>query len=292
MRIVGTRRAEAGEGIVWDAVAGRLLWVDIRGRQVIETDPDAAEDEQGERAWPTGELACAVVPDATGGVVVALESRLVRLDRTTGRTEPLSAPPGHPASHRFNDAALDRQGRLVIGTMPKAGVRGEPGGTLYAYADRTWRTLDRGFRSINGLALSPDGGTLFLSDSHPSVRTIWCCSYDPATGDVGERRAFARIEGGAGRPDGATVDRDGGYWIAGVGGGQIHRFDRDGRLDRSIAVPFEKPSKVAFGGKSLDRMFVTSLAVQLDRPDPEGLAGALIEIDPQARGVPEVPFAG
>ncbi len=59
----------------------------------------------------------------------------------------------------------------------------------------------------------------------------------------------------AGRPDGATLDEDGGLWCALVGGGQLARFVA-GRLDRTVALPVANPTDVTFGGPGLDRLFV------------------------------------
>ena len=60
--------------------------------------------------------------------------------------------------------------------------------------------------------------------------------------------------------DGATVDADGCYWMAGFGGWQVVRITPDGRADRIIEMPVEKPSKVMFGGAALDTLYVTSIS--------------------------------
>lgn len=92
-----------------------------------------------------------------------------------------------------------------------------------------------------------------------------------------------------GIPDGMTVDASGGIWIAHWGGGRVSRFTPDGKLDRDIRLPASQISSCVFAGENLDRMFVTSAAV--DRPD-EPLAGTLFEIDPGTVGLAPNLFDG
>ena len=109
------------------------------------------------------------------------------------------------------------------------------------------------------MAFSPDGKTMYVSDSHPDVQTIWSCDYDADTGTPHAPRVFVDMKPLPGRPDGAAVDADGGYWICGNDAGLVHRFTPDGRLDMSLAVPVKKPAMCAFGGSGLDTLFVTSI---------------------------------
>ncbi len=106
----------------------------------------------------------------------------------------------------------------------------------------------------NGLAFSPDGRTMYLSDSHPARQAVWAYDYDTDTGTPSNPRLFIDMNRYPGRPDGAAVDADGGYWICGNDAGQVHRFTPDGRLDRSLAVPVAKPAMCAFGGAGLDTL--------------------------------------
>ena len=88
---------------------------------------------------------------------------------------------------------------------------------------------------------------------------------------------FVDTHGLAGRPDGGTVDADGCYWMAGVGGWQLVRFTPAGKVDLIVEVPVEKPTKIAFGGAALDVIYVTSIGMPLT-PGTE-------ERQPQAGGI-------
>lgn len=158
-------------------------------------------------------------------------------------------------------------------------------GKLYRF-DATKGTFDvmrEQMITPNGMAFSADGRTMYLSDSHPSRQVVWAYDYDTDTGTPSNGRLFIDMNAYPGRPDGATVDEDGCYWICGNDAGLVHRFTPDGRLDRSMSVPFAKPAMCAFGGSDLNMLFVTS--IRTDDSDP--LSGAVVALRPGVRGTPE-----
>jgi sugar lactone lactonase YvrE len=163
---------------------------------------------------------------------------------------------------------------------------------MYRYSARQSAPLSAQLSDFivpNGLAFSPDGQTMYLSDSHPSVQAIWAFDYDIDTGTPHNRRLFVDMHKHPGRPDGAAVDADGCYWICGNDAGLIHRFTPDGRLDRSLAVPVKKPSMCAFGGRNLDTLFVTSIRPAGDLTD-QPLAGGVFALQPGVTGLEETLF--
>jgi sugar lactone lactonase YvrE len=139
----------------------------------------------------------------------------------------------------------------------------------------------------NGLAFSPDGRTLYLSDSHPSRQLIWAFDYDIDSGTPHNRRVFVDMNDHPGRPDGAAVDSHGCYWICAIDAGLVLRFTPQGKLDRALPVPVKKPTMCAFGGPRLDTLFVTSIRPQgIDLAD-QPLAGGVFALNPGVQGLPE-----
>jgi sugar lactone lactonase YvrE len=192
---------------------------------------------------------------------------------------------------RFNDGRCDRQGRLWAGTMVMNMGLASKAGALYRYDAAGLQRVMDGLITPNGLGFSPDGRVMYLSDSHPSVQSIWAFDYDTDSGTPSNRRLFVDMNVYPGRPDGAAVDADGCYWICGNDAGLIHRFTPAGKLDRSLAVPVKKPAMCAFGGAGLDTLFVTSIRPggDVDLSD-QPLAGSVFALRPGVRGLPEPAF--
>ena len=274
--------AICGESPVWDAETCVLWWVDIHAQQVHRLSWPEARDE----AWPApGRPSCLVLTPG-GGVVVAVERGLFAFDPRDGRFTLLASCDEEPPAHRLNDGRCDRQGRFWIGTLPEA--LDAPSGGMLRY-DAGSRRLHRVFGGLivpNGLAFSPDGATMYHADSR--ARTVWRRPLDSA-GIPGPARVFATFGDGQGRPDGAAVDAEGGYWIAHVTGGRVSRFAPDGRLDLTIALPVSRPTMCAFGGPDLDVLFITSGTEHLDATQraAEPLAGGIFACRPGPRGLLE-----
>ena len=165
-------------------------------------------------------------------------------------------------------------------------------GQLYRYSvkDGLSEPVVSNLLTQNGLAFSPDGRTMYLSDSNPDSQQVWAFDYDTVTGTPSNQRLFVDMRSHPGRPDGAAVDADGCYWTCGNDEGCILRFTPSGTLDRTIELPMAKPSMCSFGGPGLDTLLVTSISAGQDPLDP--WAGATILLRPGVQGVAETPFGG
>ena len=283
---IGDMRCGVGESPVWHASEAALYWTDIPNRTLWRFDPASGRIDQ----WAVPEMAGCMAMTADGGWLLAMETGIFRIGRlVAGQPAPtprrVAAVVHARDGMRFNDGRCDRQGRFWAGTMVMDMSLAATDGKLYRFDARTGG-LDviRGeMITPNGLAFSPDGSTMYVSDSHPARQAVWAYDYDIDTGTPSNGRVFIDMNLYPGRPDGAAVDADGCYWICGNDAGQVHRFTPDGRLDRSVAVPFAKPAMCAFGGADLDTLYVTS--IRTDDTDP--LSGAVVALRPGVRGTPE-----
>ena len=250
-------RARLGEGAVWDTGDQALWWTDIKGRKIHRTAEDGTDEvvDFGE------EVGCLARRD-DGGLVLAARSGFHLFDPSTGARTPIGDPERHLPDNRFNDGATDNRGRFWAGTMNDDTSFPERCGSFYRLGTdrRIVRELP-GVFTTNGMTFSPDGRTMYFSDSNPGVRSIWRADYDPDTGAPSNIRLFFDTREVAGRPDGGTVDADGCYWMAGVSGGQVVRITPEGRVDKIIEMPVEKPTKTMFGGANLDILYVTTIGM-------------------------------
>ena len=288
-------RNGVGESPVWDAARQRLFWVDIPARTLWSWSATSGQSRQWTAPEQTGCIALAAGSEATpfGRWVAAMESGLALLTPQTDGAlehEPLASVNHPQTGMRFNDGRCDRQGRFRAGTMVADMSLAATSGSLYAL-DRdpqglALRGLEAGYITPNGMGFSPDGRTMYVSDSHPKRQTVWAFDYDTDTGTPHDRRVFIDFKPLPGRPDGAAVDADGCYWICGNDAGLVHRFTPAGKLDRSLPVPVNKPAMCAFGGAGLDTLFVTSIRPGGDLSD-QPLAGGVFALRLGVRGLDE-----
>lgn len=269
---------QLGESPVWCDREQVLYWVDIAAGALHRLDPAQAG---GHSVHELGRTVACIALTESGDLLLGLADGLFRFNVIDATLLPYAQFEADRPENRPNDAAMGRDGRFYLGSM-KAAPDGVPGGALYRLDPdgHMVRLLD-GLHVSNGLAVSPDGGTLYLSDSWKDVRRIW--AFDLKDGALSNRRVFFDTTGLPGRPDGGCVDAEGYYWSAAIDGGQLLRISPAGSVDRVIDMPVKKPTKCCFGGPDLDVLYVTSLGATDDSPH----AGALMALRPGVKGLVE-----
>ncbi len=284
IEVVAALDAELGEGPVWDVRSARLAWVDILGRRIYLTDPLTGSTEEIRVPLHVG----AVAPREAGGFIAALQDGFWVIGDGPPRRIAAIAEAG--PTLRFNDGKCDPAGRFWAGTMAYDQASGAA--ALYRLdLDGRAAPVLTGVTISNGLAWSHDGCTMYYIDT-PTQR-IDAFSFEPATGELSDRRTVVHIPAEAGSPDGMTIDDEGGLWVALWGGSAIHRYV-NGQLDRVIGLPVSQPTSCAFGGADLDELYITSawegLSSSARKAQP--LAGALLRVRPGVRGVSPSVFVG
>ncbi len=287
--IVDAKNA-VGESPVWVPEHNALYWVDIPARQMLRW----RANDGAVVMWTGPEMFGCVAHVEGNHWLAAAETGVFSvqlLEKAGMHSEPFTSVNHASTDMRFNDGRCDRQGRLLAGTMFMDMSAAKRIGKVYQFSGKgDARELLDDFVTPNGMAFSPDGRTMYLSDSHPSVQTIWAFDYNTETGTPSNRRVFVDMHGYPGRPDGAAVDAEGCYWICGNDAGVVHRFTPEGKLDRSLSLPVKKPAMCAFGGVNLDVLFVTSIRPSgIDLSD-QPLAGGVFALNPGVRGLSEPTF--
>jgi sugar lactone lactonase YvrE len=269
-------RLAVGESPLWDEGRLCLWWVDVEGRTIHRRG--LADGDH--RSWIIPEAPAALALDEGGGLIVAAGLGWHGFDAATGALALIAPCPAQRPRTRFNDGVVDARGRFWTGTLHEAR---EPLGELFCLHEGRTFSAAGGLRTQNGCAISPDGKTFYLADSHPDIRTIWAHDFNMEAGSLENRRVFHRPR--QGRPDGAAMDADGCLWFAAVDGGCIVRLDPQGREIEAIALPVSRPTKPAFGGERLGTLFVTTMSLGTDAAS-EPLAGSVFAIETGVRGLP------
>lgn len=151
-----------------------------------------------------------------------------------------------------NDLVVSRKGFIYITeTGPKQITMIDPKGVK--------RVVDTGISKPNGITLSPDQGTLVVSDYGGT--NVWAFRVE-ADGTLSSKAPYMTMRAPVDKPDvaggdGMTVDVAGRYYVTTALGVQM--FDETGRLGGLLSKPQNKGVvSVAFAGSDLSWLYVAS----------------------------------
>ena len=272
--------ATLGEGPVWVARDAALWFVDIKQHRVHRFDPASGEHRSFAAPCQVGW----VLPADDGAFLAGLQYGVARFDPATGAFDTIRDPEPDLPGNRLNDATVDAAGRVWFGTMDD-GEKADSG-RLWQFDRGTFQGNDLAPVCItNGPAISPDGRTLYHTDTAGRVIHAVPLNDD---GTLGSPRVFATIDPADGWPDGSTVDAEGHVWIGLWGGARARRYDPDGRVAAEVRFPCPNVTKIAFGGPDLRTAYATTARAGLDPSvlEAQPLAGDLFAFDPGVAGLP------
>ena len=151
-----------------------------------------------------------------------------------------------------NDFVADRTGGVFMSASGPWETGPIVGKILYRGVDGSLRTVADDLHYANGLALSPDGKTLYCSETY-GYRIV---AFDVgANGSLSNRRSSpgsTTSQGGGPplAPDGLKTDAKGNLYIALYEGGKVLVADPSGKLLATIDPPAPNVSNVGFGADS------------------------------------------
>ncbi|MDI9334241.1 MAG: SMP-30/gluconolactonase/LRE family protein [Cytophagales bacterium] len=263
-----------GESPFWHPTEQRLYWVDILGRQIHRLHLASNVQE----SWQMPQEACCIAPAQTNGkpsgLVIALRDGFYRGTVWGEAVTPIATVgTGHfdfdTRTHRFNDGKCDSQGRFWCGTMNEPRTAND--GVLYSLEMQGGQAVvtrqATGMTVSNGLAWSKDDRTMYWSDSFG--HTLHGFDWNAKTNVLANRRVLKDFppkskEKGTGpvyggRPDGATVDSEGNYYVCLMEAGAILKLSPTHQALARIPLPVKFATMPCFGGADLKTLFITSL---------------------------------
>lgn len=290
---------DLAEGVIWDDRAGLLRWVDIWAGRVLSgvLEGDRVTDI---RSLDLGQTVGAVALAEDGGLLVAGARSLITISPesavSAGAVSAGAVPEGaisvgpdllgDRSDVRFNDGSVDPQGRFLVGTL----ALGETTGLevlLRVSPDGSVETLREGIRLSNGIGFSPDGGTVYHTDT--DAGTVSRHSYGPGAFDHDEPWVTV-LDDFAHHPDGVSVDSEGMLWVAQWGGSRVLRFSPTGVLLATVTVDATQASCPGFVGPDLDRLVITTAQEGLGAFTDQ--SGALFVAEVGATGLPSPRWGG
>ena len=275
---------QLGEGPLWHSKEKALYWVDIEGECFHRFFPGTGNQETYLIGQPIGCLAFR----ENGGLLMALRDGLGFWDLENQNLEIVTNPEASRENARFNDGKVDRKGRLWAGTIGE-----DANSALYRFGpDGSIHTMETGITISNGIGWSPDDKTMYYTDSAP--RLIYSYDFDLPSGQITNQKTFVKVPVTEGFPDGLSVDSEGFIWSAQWDGWRITRYDPDGKVERVIKMPMQRPTSCTFGGDDLDQLYITSAWTGLKESDrrEQPFAGDLFCIQTEIRGQPATDFIG
>ena len=240
------------EGPVWDPARG-LIFSDVvfGGAFCLGSDGTVAE------IFPHKKGMGGMALHENGGLVVS--GRNISLKPAGGGASVTILDPDESRGEMgFNDLTVDPDGRIYCGSVAFRPVGSDdepkPGALYMIDLDGTAHMQWPDVQLTNGIGTSPDGGTIYHSDS--LTHAVW--AYDRgADGQLSNRRQFAHL--GDGRtPDGLALAADGSVWVADARGANVRIFNADGSERDPLPVPQPMVTSVCFGGDDLQTLYVVT----------------------------------
>jgi sugar lactone lactonase YvrE len=231
--------------------AGKLWASDVLAGTVLTVTPGGGPEVVARiEGLPSG---LGLLPDGRAIVVSMLRRQLLEV---SANGERLYADLRAVLTGTPNDMIVDGEGRAFVGDIgfDLLGPRARHAGRIICVLpDGRARAVADGLDYPNGIAVSADGGSLFVAESEAG----WITSF--AVASDGSLTARSRVgDFGAGSPDGICLDASGAIWVSLFEAGEFVRMGRDGQvLDRVVA---RSPRAVAcvLGGRTRDSLFCVS----------------------------------
>ncbi len=242
--------------------------------------------------FPAGNHVACCTLHANGGLMLGGRNGFYRLS-FKGEIQLAEPRSNEPVPTLVNDIIADPLGRVFGGQECFTEQQIYEPGVLYRIdTNGSISIVEEGLHISNGMGFSPDLRTFYLVDTIP--RKVYAYDYNISTGNISNRRILISLTQDDGLPDGMTVDSEGFLWIAKWFDSSISRFDPDGKLERTLALPVAQPTSLCFGGADFNEIFITTASLNWVTPAAPGLhnystprGGGLYRIRQDIIGKPE-----
>ena len=165
----------------------------------------------------------------------------------------------------FNDGKIDPIGRFWIGSKGPQGMS-----SLWILKNNNLEEKIPNLSISNGLDWNVERGYFYHTDS--AENTIYRYKIDPEFKNLSDKEAFFQTT--MGTPDGMTLDTEGNIWTAIWDGWKVIQLNPEGKILTEIALPVQRPTSLAFGGKDFKSLFITSAFVGLSESERQSQASA------------------
>jgi sugar lactone lactonase YvrE len=275
---------DIGEGPIWSEADQSVYWVDAGLKPLSIFRYDTQKRLSSEIKLP--HRAASLRMNRIDQLLIGYQRGFGLFHLQTQTLSTLNISGVNFDDERFNDSGADAKGRLWIGSFDK--TLKEKKGQLYKFDGKLdGEIMDSGFMMSNAIRWSPDNKTMYFCDSRPGV--IYAYDYNMDLGTLSNRRVFLDFKNRLGRPDGAAMDSEGHLWVAEIDAGQVLRISPNAIVVQEIKLPVSRPTSLAFGGKDLKTIYITSMTYGLkpDERESQHFAGKLFSMQTNVSGLAE-----
>lgn len=278
---------ELGEGPEWNPANQLLSWVDILLKKFHYIHLPSHQHQ----AIDVENVIGFAIPTTQKNLYITGQlDELRMLDIESSKSKLMKIIPENKKLNRFNDAKCDKAGRLFAGTTTDD-FKNAPGAFYRIENDFKVHKVLSNIGCSNGLCWSADSKRFYYIDT-VSLK-LRAYDYNLETGIFSNEAVLLEYPKENGFLDGMTIDGEGKLWIAIWGGSKVIRFcPIQKKIIGQIAVNAKQPTSVVFAGKNLEKLFITSARVGVDKAviksNPE--EGALFVVETKIQGAQNYPF--
>lgn len=242
-----------GDLLVTDIPFGRVFRVDAAGNFRVIADFDG--EPNGLAIHQDGTL---YIADHKNG--------LITVNPSTGNMDVLLHRIRREGFKGLNDTLFDLDGNLYFTDQGQTGMQ-DPTGRVYRRCPNgDIDLLVDTVPSPNGMAISPDGRTLYLAVTR--ANQIWRLPLHP-DGSTTKVNIFLQLSGGLTGPDGLAIDEAGNLVVCHCGLGTVWLFNPLGEPIYRIRTPSGlDPTAACYGGPENKTLFIT-----------ESSSGSILTVD-------------
>jgi len=267
-----------GEGITWDSKRNGFWFVDILNQQVYFYNLESLELIK--RSF--NETVGWVIPIRNSDkILIGLKSGVATISFFNDSDSITWLNKVFPGDNelRLNDAKVDKFGRLWFGSISSVN-ESIPVGSLARlnFENNKFDIIDKNYKVTNGPAFNHDCTIMLHNDSGNKI--TYKFELDKLSGEVLNKSVWKTYGEDDGYPDGINLDSDENVWIAHWGVGKVCKYNIKGELLQSISIPTPNVTNICFGGKDLNRLFVTTAFKNIDNTNKitSLFDGAIFEI--------------
>ena len=253
---------------------GQLWFCDWGAHQVIALDPGGSHGVVVTVAsFP---MCIDFLPDGRLLVVDSPRRRLLRRESDGSLAQ--HADLARVSQMPWNDIVADDRGNAYVNSIGFDFPGGEfaPGLVVLVTPDGSAGQVADGLAFPNGMAITPDGGTLIVAESYGNRLTAYDIGSD---GSLGNRRVWADTPGD--HPDGICLDAEGAVWYADVGNQHCVRVREGGQVLATVSLD-RGAFACALSREANPRLFVVGQTY--GGPEPSQPSGRVVAFPAPAPG--------